>query len=472
MSRSLTCLAVVLVLVPPASAQLPRAGEPVALTLSTAAPPVPSLKYRLLPDQRDLVPGNAAPIYYRSLTMFVENRALLQEFQSDEWEHWFLTPLKDLPRKEVADKVGMARYLLHEVEVAAHYRQCDWEPEGRSEGTTFLPPDVSGLRRVAILFGVKARLEMAEGHLPEALQALQTGYTLAHHLGSGPSLGHVLVGEVVAGLMNYQLEELLQQPGAPNLYWALTVLPRPFFDPQPAVQEEAARLEQTWPVLRRLANGPMSAAQLRAARQEIRKSLDANHVTPPDADREIDALARAARKALVGRGLPAEQVEAMPAFQAVALEAVRDWRQSWDEYVKWFRVPDFERAAGYREAARHYREALGRLDTLFFGGLVQFLEIGSPATLEKVHAGRDRLDRQFAALRAVEALRLYAAAHDGKLPASLADVTTVPVPADPVTGKPFAYEARGEHATLSAPLLPGEKPTPAQMLTYDLTLRR
>jgi hypothetical protein len=472
MSRILACLSLLLLVVSPAAAQLPRPGEPIPLTLTPTAPSTPSLKYRLLPDQRDLVPGNAAAIYYRSLTMFVENRALLQEFQSDEWEHWFLVPAKDLPVREVRDKLAQARYLLHEVEVASHYRQCDWEPEGRPEGTSILPPDVSGLRRVAILLGVKARVEMVEGHFAEALQALQTGYTLAHHLGSGPSLGHVLVGEVVASLMNHQFEELLRQPGALNLYWTLTVLPRPYFDPEPAVQEEAARLEQTWPVLKRLGKGPMSAGQVRAAREEIRKSLEAARITPPDADREIDECAPEAREALLSLGMPADQVQAMPPFQAVALAALRGWRNAWDEYVKWFRVPNFQRAAGYREAAHRYREALGRLDKLFFGGMVQDLEIGSPATLEKVHVGRERLERQFAALRCVEAIRLHAAGHAGKLPATLGDVKAVPIPLDPITGEPFEYTAQGDRATLSAPQPAGEKPSPTQLLTYEITLRR
>jgi hypothetical protein len=469
MSRVLAGLSLVLLVVPEAAAQLPRPGEPVRLTLSPAALPEPSLRYRLLPDRRDLMPGNAAAIYYRSLSMFAENRFGLLEFHSDEWEQWFTTPVQDLPRQQVRDKLGLTRSLLHEVEVASRYQRSDWEPEGRLDGLSSLPPDVSGLRRVALLLGVRARLELAEGHTPEALASLQTGYALAHHLGTGPSLGHVAIGEVIAGLMNYQLEEVLRQPGAPNLSWSLSVLPRPFFDPRAAVEEEATRLERTWPWLKRLEGGPLSAGQLAAVRQDLRKTLDQFHFPPPDTDKLVDEAYPEARKALLAQELKDEQVASMPPFQVVALAALREYRRAWDEYVKWFRVPNFQSADGYREAGRHYREALARLDRLFFGGLVQDQEVGSPSGLEKVYLGRERLERQFAALRCVEAVRLYAAGHDGRLPEKLSDVAEVPVPPDPVTARPFDYRPNGDRATLSTPAAAGDKP--AQTLTYEITLR-
>jgi hypothetical protein len=82
-----------------------------------------------------------------------------------------------------------------------------------------------------------------------------------------------------------------------------------------------------------------------------------------------------------------------------------------------------------------------------------------------------RLDRRVAALRCVEALRLYAAAHGGEPPARLADVHEVPVPADPVTGQPFDYRLEGDRAVLSAPPPPGEVPDARNSLRYELTFK-
>jgi hypothetical protein len=57
--------------------------------------------------------------------------------------------------------------------------------------------------------------------------------------------------------------------------------------------------------------------------------------------------------------------------------------------------------------------------------------------LERVMSRQARVERNLSALRIIEALRMYAAAHDGKLPDNLDDVTEAPIPSDPGTGKPF-----------------------------------
>jgi hypothetical protein len=67
---------------------------------------------------------------------------------------------------------------------------------------------------------------------------------------------------------------------------------------------------------------------------------------------------------------------------------------------------------------------------------------------------------------------MYAAAHDGKLPVSLADINEVPLPSDPVTGKSFEYQVQGDKAILVGPELPGEKPNRATRLIYELKLQR
>ena len=45
------------------------------------------------------------------------------------------------------------------------------------------------------------------------------------------------------------------------------------------------------------------------------------------------------------------------------------------------------------------------------------------------------LDRHVATFRVIEALRLHAAAHDGRLPESLDEITEVSVPEDPATDR-------------------------------------
>jgi hypothetical protein len=68
-----------------------------------------------------------------------------------------------------------------------------------------------------------------------------------------------------------------------------------------------------------------------------------------------------------------------------------------------------------------------------------------------------RSERRIAMLRVVEALRLHAAESGGKLPSSLDEIKAVPLPIDPVTGKPFGYKLTDGKATLDAPPPAGDK---------------
>jgi len=53
-----------------------------------------------------------------------------------------------------------------------------------------------------------------------------------------------------------------------------------------------------------------------------------------------------------------------------------------------------------------------------------------------------------ASLRCIEAIRLYAATHDNRLPEQLSHITEVPIPVNPTTGKPFGYRLQGHTAIL------------------------
>ena len=73
-----------------------------------------------------------------------------------------------------------------------------------------------------------------------------------------------------------------------------------------------------------------------------------------------------------------------------------------------------------------------------------------PAT-QAIRRAQYRVERDVAALRVIEALRMYAASHAGRLPASLDQIIAVPVPLNPATGQPFAYRLDGQTAILELP---------------------
>jgi hypothetical protein len=71
--------------------------------------------------------------------------------------------------------------------------------------------------------------------------------------------------------------------------------------------------------------------------------------------------------------------------------------------------------------------------------------------IQAVRSAQVRLERDVASLRVVEALRMYAADHDGKLPKTLDEITAVPIPPNPATGNSFEYRLDGTTAVLELP---------------------
>ena len=82
--------------------------------------------------------------------------------------------------------------------------------------------------------------------------------------------------------------------------------------------------------------------------------------------------------------------------------------------------------------------------------LLPIVSVLMPA-IQSVRAAQVRLERDIAALRIIEALRMHAADHDGTLPKSLDGITGVPVPLNPATSKPFYYKLNGSTAILDLP---------------------
>ena len=455
-----------------------KPGDPIRIAVSPAAAPKPSLKYRLIPDSRDRTPGNAATLYYRAMASFTENPAGLKEIREDYWNEWQQTPLKELPKEQVSEKLGYAHNLLHELGVAAHCKDCDWQLDNRPEGIGLLLPEVQSFRSVANVLAVKARYEIAQGNTDGALDTLRIGYALGYHLGRGPTLIHVLVGAAVVRLMDNQLDTLLQQPDAPNLYWALAELPRPFLDPQAAIAQDGRMLDNMFP-FQRLDGPPMSPEEVAAFLAKLRKSLDDFGVARPT---ELQRIAQAlflvqaygeARRRLLARGkYSEEQIQEMPSFQVVALDAILEYHDAYDEAAKWTRLPNGVHQPGFQKASEQFGEAVARLDRLFFHNLLTGLSGGRNADfLAKVCEAVGRTDRRFAALQCVEALRMYAA-QNGKWPASLEDVTDAPPPNDPVTGKPFEYRVQENKAVITAPPFTPGKPDGPNTVGYEVFLRK
>ncbi len=442
-----------------------RAAEPtetvVRMTVRPAPAPKPALKYQLLPEMREMSPGNPIQAYYKCFAEqynFWRTKELVEKRQQ-----WQDMPLHDLPREEVRNS-GIARGPLRYADWAARLDTPDWQIllQAKREGPVLLLPDIQQLRELAGALKVRFRLEVADGRLDDALVTAKTLLALSRHLGEHPTLIGELVGVAIGSLAVGPLEEMIQQPGSPNLFWALADLPRPFIDLHKGVQGDRMMMDEVFAPIDEQA--PMSEAQVRQAVEHIRRLVKDAHVKA-DVGEWLRALSqdenhvRAARKRLVALGLAEDKVKQFPAPQVVLLEEKLEFNVHRDESRKALDLPYWQ-AAPILSAVTP-REVRPDAPLRWLEGIGYL----------KVKQAQARLDQRLGLLRCVEALRLYAAGHDGKLPAKLDDVK-VPLPVDAVTGKPFVYELRGDTAVLRGTPPKGLEKVAPYNVRYEVTVAK
>jgi hypothetical protein len=477
MARNLTACTLVLLTATIVRGE-PEKLPPKPLTLYPVAPAGRALRYALLPELRDQTPGNAAARYERAVKLMPRP---LTDDESTQTDRWLEMPVKDLPREDLRKFLKRYQNTLREVEAAARCEQCDWgiTERLRKNGVRSnpLPEGMKSLRDFAFALDLRARLELADGQVEQALGTVRIGLAMARQAADAPSLVGALIGLAVASRMTYRLEEVLQHPKAPNLYWPLTDLPRPFVDVRNGLQGERVAAYGTFPGLAEVAGnsnaGPVSAEKIKEWADVV---LDKkNYLGNFDGARELArALIRkhdGAKQALIAQGRPRAKVEAMPHLQVALLHALRLHDQLLDEEMKWQSLPYWQARPGLVRRDQRVRELQTKHDKDAPDSLViQPAQLLGPTSVILLTA-RTRLDRRFAALRCIEAIRLYAAAHGGKLPVTLADIKEVPLPIDPVSGKGFGYKLVGAKALLTAPPFPGEKPTQYNTISYELSIK-
>jgi hypothetical protein len=270
----------------------------------------------------------------------------------------------------------------------------------------------------------------------------------------GQTLINGFVGVAICGMMSGQVQDLIQQPDAPNLYWALTMLPRPLIDMQAGVEAEMDGICLVFPELRDLDDSSLSPDQWRHLLHNLWAKVAA-YATRSKATARPEALTAlaiagypTAKRALIEGGRSAEAVEAMPVPQVILIYTLETYDELRDDLFKWFYVPYSETLEGSRKAEESLMRAISERREI-----LPIAAVLLPA-VRAAHAAIARNDREIAGLRTIEALRAYAAANDGQLPEQLDDLT-VPIPVDPFTGRPFDYQLDGRTAVLQGPPAPG-----------------
>ncbi len=447
-------------------------------TATPAAAPLPTLKYELLPRLRDRTPGNAALDYHRAYIL----RPLWPRDPKESTKlnetliAWEDTPVGKLPVAEVKKHLLGYSQSFRALDAGAKANHCDWELASKIsvKNIDLLLTEVQTFRELARFQKLRVRVALAENDFDSAVQHIQTGIRLGKDVGEGATLIQSLVGIAIVTIFLNELEQLIQRPNSPNMYWALTTLPRPILDPRSALEGEGRIFDNLFPNAKQLEKGPVSAERANLLLEEM---LTAFNNMGTDANIKPGGLALAgyvvfnapgASKHLVELGWPAATVEKMPPAQVVALRAITAYRIMTDDQTKCFSLP-------FPEARAELAKVRTRADKLRKDSgdvIVTAFALTMPA-VEKVYEAHARTNRRVAALRAIEAVRLHAAANEGKLPKSLADIKVVPVPHDPYTLQSFEYVVKDDNMfTLTLPPPTGDKPHVGNNFRYEILVKR
>jgi hypothetical protein len=414
----------------------PAVAQPetlVKMTVDATPAPKPALRYLLLPELREMTQGNPIPNYLKCI----------------------------LDQDMTVPQSNISPAALKQADRAARMDKPDWQilPKLRTDGVGLLLPDLQKMRELATALQARFRDEIALRKFDDAIVTAKTMFALSRHMGEHPTLIGDLVAIAIAQVTLAPLEEMLQQPGCPNLYWALTNLPAPFVAMEKGMEGERIFIHAE---LRELDDkNPMTAAQLKKLAGYIDRLFEVGRNEKKTIEwlserAKDEKYMEAARRRLVENGIAADRLALFSNYQIILLNEKLEYEIQRDEANKLFGLPTWE--------------AIPRLDAIRppkDRPLLNAFLAGYP----KLRRAQGRLEQRIALLRHVEALRLYAAAHEGKLPAKLSDID-VPLPLDPFTGKPFRYELVDGVAHVRGSPPKGDEQTAVYNQHYEITIRK
>ena len=418
---------------------------PTRLILTPMKPPLPAMKYELLPKAIDRTTGNAAVHYGKVKSE--QNHFFASKEISKTIEMARERPLSDLKTNPEFDVLLNLGSIYSSLKRGANCEHADWQLPIREEYFwNILLPEAQESREFARILQGRARVQMARGDLNGAIETIQTGMSLARHVARGESLINGLVGLAMSGIMLGTVQELIEQPGAPNLYWALSTLPSPLIELLPGFEAEQFALywtERKWLHPETLQGDEnFWRSELERLWGYISGAMEDPKDKPSLAARVIRGYP-SAKKRLLERGFKSDEVESMPVAKAVMIDVLHQYNCNRDAQFAAVQqaLLDPSRISQLPKAEMHQHP--------------ESLPISAAmgvATYSSIINAVLRNRRSVAILQVIEAIRLHAA-ETGTLPARLNDITSVIIPNDPSTNQPFSYELNNDVAVIGSSTL-------------------
>jgi hypothetical protein len=447
----------------------------VQLLLSPKAEPECALAYRLETPYMEQRPGNGALLYDTAFALLTQIQAKHSELSEAKLDEWLDSPVDKLPQQDVREAISAFEEPIHCLALAGRSESCTWEYPVRDEGLRCSMPPTGALRVLMPVLTLKARLEIADGDVDAAIETLRIGMSAARGIGNGPFTVQNLIGANIARRTLKEVEGLIQTPASPNMYWALTALPHPLLNMRQSLQMEMDAVYAQLPELRRLEHEILSDDDVvqiwKKAAATIGEGSRPGNLEAAVVRVYLVAAAMKtypkAKQYLLASGKTAEEVESLPKLYVVLLYQHDRNRRLCDAMLKWCDVPYWQAADKLKESEEASRSAGG--DMADMDGISAAFSINTP-WIRGIYLRNAYLERDLAMLRCVEAIRMYGAGHDGKLPQALSDIAEAPIPADPVYGRAFTYQMADGKAVLESPAPAGEPVKGG--LRYEITIRK
>ncbi|UCG57714.1 MAG: hypothetical protein JSU70_22975 [Phycisphaerales bacterium] len=242
------------------SAVLTVEARTVELTLCPAKAPGLVHRHSLLPKAEEQIDSDAYPLYQKAI------QSLPQNYDRGKIDRWRNMPLKDLPIEDVKSVLQKLNPSLQLLRQASLCKKCNFPAVKSGRAKDKLMKDLSKYRQFAFVLAVQARLQIAGNQYDEATDTIRTGFAMARHLGDTAVLVQGLTGVATAALMCGQIEQFIQAPDTPSLYWGLQSLPSPLVDLNKTIELETSSLRNydKNPLVRRELENKLKPAHERA----------------------------------------------------------------------------------------------------------------------------------------------------------------------------------------------------------------
>jgi hypothetical protein len=436
--------------------------------------PQPALKYRLIDDVSVQKDRNAAVYYLRAIGFLEEGpaRDALTKYcatQSELAKNENKSPLdlppyvwetmkpSDLPIDDVKKYLSLKSFQPRDLREAQQCKYADFERhiENSENPAGVLLSDVAILRyQVARDQILRCRLAIAEDRIDDAFEVMRQQFATARHLGQDVTLVSNLIGCSIAEYALDDLLMLIQHPDCPNLYWALASLPDPLVSLENSLDFEGRFLFEQNKLLKQIDRKHQNDELTQLAITQLAESLVEVQIEgwyPLKHDearvklvKAIETSAPAAREYLEKVvKTPTDEVESMETNHLGLVAIVEYAKSRGDKLTKLAHLPfwqliqteDFRNFSGEQTT----ENAIGELTAICH----------SFAATPDIYRTQAKIQRRINLLQCVEAVRMYAAENDGKLPSSLEDMR-LPAPLDPFTDIGFEYSMSANHFSVIA----------------------